>query len=71
MDAGVGYAWRKLAWMGQRRIWPNGLRYLWTDVLSGLASTRCAVESPLPRSTVAVRRGSSQNELFIAVPASC
>jgi hypothetical protein len=31
MDASVSYALRKLAWMGQRRIWPNGLRYLWTD----------------------------------------
>jgi hypothetical protein len=21
----------KLRWMRQQRIWPNGLRYLWTD----------------------------------------
>lgn len=27
----TGYALQKLAWMRQRRIWPNGLRYLWTD----------------------------------------
>ncbi len=24
----------KLAWMREQRIWPNGLRYLWTEVLS-------------------------------------
>jgi len=21
----------RLRWMGERRIWPNGRRYLWTD----------------------------------------
>jgi len=25
------YAVDKLAWMRKERIWPNGLRYLWTD----------------------------------------
>lgn len=25
------YVLAKLAWMRERRIWPNGLRYLWTD----------------------------------------
>jgi hypothetical protein len=25
------YVLRKLAWMREERIWPNGLRYLWTD----------------------------------------
>ena len=25
------YVIEKLAWMRERRIWPNGLRYLWTD----------------------------------------
>ena len=25
------YALDKLAWMRKERIWPNGLRYLWTD----------------------------------------
>jgi hypothetical protein len=25
------YILAKLNWMRQRRIWPNGLRYLWTD----------------------------------------
>jgi hypothetical protein len=27
----TGYVLAKLNWMGERRIWPNGLRYLWTD----------------------------------------
>lgn len=27
----VRYAIAKLAWMRAQRIWPNGLRYLWTD----------------------------------------
>jgi hypothetical protein len=27
----IEYALAKLAWMRARRIWPNGLRYLWTD----------------------------------------
>ena len=31
IDAGVGYVVRKLDWMREERIWPNGLRYLWTD----------------------------------------
>src|SRR3954470_7816528 len=26
-----GYVLDKLAWMRKERIWPNGLRYLWTD----------------------------------------
>src|SRR6266511_1008799 len=25
------YVLRKLDWMREARIWPNGLRYLWTD----------------------------------------
>jgi len=25
------YVLSKLAWMREERIWPNGLRYLWTD----------------------------------------
>ena len=25
------YALKKLDWMREHRIWPNGLRYLWTD----------------------------------------
>jgi hypothetical protein len=28
---GPDYACQKLAWMREERIWPNGLRYLWTD----------------------------------------
>jgi hypothetical protein len=27
----IAYVTRKLDWMRQERIWPNGLRYLWTD----------------------------------------
>ena len=27
----TGYVLRKLDWMREERIWPNGLRYLWTD----------------------------------------
>jgi hypothetical protein len=27
----IGYVLDKLAWMRRERIWPNGLRYLWTD----------------------------------------
>jgi len=27
----IDYVLSKLAWMRQERIWPNGLRYLWTD----------------------------------------
>ena len=27
----VDYVLAKLEWMRQERIWPNGLRYLWTD----------------------------------------
>ena len=27
----IDYVLRKLAWMREERIWPNGLRYLWTD----------------------------------------
>src|SRR5205823_5448343 len=27
----IDYVVNKLDWMRHRRIWPNGLRYLWTD----------------------------------------
>jgi hypothetical protein len=27
----IAYVERKLRWMEERQIWPNGLRYLWTD----------------------------------------
>jgi len=27
----TGYVEKKLAWMEENEIWPNGLRYLWTD----------------------------------------
>ncbi len=28
---GIDYVLAKLRWMREKRIWPNGLRYLWTD----------------------------------------
>jgi hypothetical protein len=31
MPDDVDYALNKLDWMREQRIWPNGLRYLWTD----------------------------------------
>ena len=27
----TAYVLKKLDWMREERIWPNGLRYLWTD----------------------------------------
>ena len=29
--AETAYVLKKLDWMREERIWPNGLRYLWTD----------------------------------------
>jgi hypothetical protein len=31
MLSDVGHVLTKLDWMRAERIWPNGLRYLWTD----------------------------------------
>ncbi len=31
MDQAISYVQDKLRWMRSRKIWPNGLRYLWTD----------------------------------------
>lgn len=31
MDQSIPYVQEKLRWMRANRIWPNGLRYLWTD----------------------------------------
>src|SRR5262245_30488417 len=31
MDGALAQTLEKLDWMRQQRIWPNGLRYLWTD----------------------------------------
>ena len=31
MAAMIAKVLRKLDWMREQRIWPNGLRYLWTD----------------------------------------
>ena len=27
----IDYVLHKLAWMRAEKIWPNGLRYLWTE----------------------------------------
>lgn len=32
-SAQVGYVLAKLDWLRREGIWPNGLRYLWTDAL--------------------------------------
>ena len=31
MDAKIEKVLTKLQWMRDKKIWPNGLRYLWTD----------------------------------------
>jgi len=31
LPANIEVVLDKLRWMRQQRIWPNGLRYLWTD----------------------------------------
>src|SRR6201987_6204215 len=31
MTASVARVLKKLGWMREQRIWPNGMRYLWTD----------------------------------------
>ena len=31
MEAKVQKVLNKLQWMREKKIWPNGLRYLWTD----------------------------------------
>jgi hypothetical protein len=36
ISKGTDYALAKLDWMRARRIWPNGLRYLWTDAFGVL-----------------------------------
>ena len=35
------YAVDKLAWMRKERIWPNGLRYLWTDAFGVVLLVIC------------------------------
>jgi hypothetical protein len=48
MLADTGYVLAKLNWMRERRIWPNGLRYLWTDAFGIilLVSLAEALEQP-------------------------
>ncbi len=36
MDPQVPWVVRKVAWMREHRIWPNGIRYLWTDAFGVL-----------------------------------
>jgi hypothetical protein len=40
----VDYVLRKLEWMRQEGIWPNGLRYLWTDAFGVVLLASLAVE---------------------------
>ena len=48
MLADTRYVLAKLNWMRERRIWPNGLRYLWTDAfgVSLLVSLAESLEQP-------------------------
>ncbi len=41
----IQYAIDKLAWMRQEAIWPNGLRYLWTDAFGVVLLVSLFVES--------------------------
>ena len=36
----AGYVLEKLDWMYAERIWPNGLRYLWTDAFGVVLYSR-------------------------------
>ena len=39
------YVFAKLAWMREERIWPNGLRYLWTDAFGVILLVSLHAES--------------------------
>jgi len=45
----IDYVYDKLAWMRAERIWPNGLRYLWTDAFGVILLTSLYTESGLPQ----------------------
>src|SRR5438874_1794316 len=47
MSDAVEYVLAKLDWMERERIWPNGLRYLWTDAFDGYVSYRLLGEAAL------------------------
>ncbi|HLE86020.1 MAG TPA: hypothetical protein VJG13_16905 [Thermoanaerobaculia bacterium] len=36
----VPYVLDRLAWMRERRIWPDGARYLWTDAFAEVLSSQ-------------------------------
>lgn len=38
----IDYVLAKLEWMRSERVWPNGLRYLWTDVFALVLPGRAA-----------------------------
>jgi len=46
---GTDYVLRKLAWMREQRIWPNGRRYLWTDAFGVILLTSLYAELRQPR----------------------
>ena len=37
----IDYVVNKLDWMRHRRIWPNGLSYLWTDAFGLVGDLKC------------------------------
>lgn len=45
----VPYVLNKLEWMREERIWPNGLRYLWTDAFGVLLHLTLSKETGEPR----------------------
>ena len=45
----IGYVLDKLAWMRAQRIWPNGLRYLWTDAFGVVLLVSLYEELQQPR----------------------
>jgi len=45
----IGYVLGKLNWMRAERIWPNGLRYLWTDAFGVVPLVSLHVVSGEPR----------------------
>src|ERR1043165_7852087 len=45
MSTAVDYVLAKLDWMKRERIWPNGLRYLWTDAFGVVLLVSLYVES--------------------------
>jgi hypothetical protein len=41
----LNYVFTKLAWMRAQQIWPNGLRYLWTDAFGLVLLTSLYAET--------------------------